>query len=326
MNLRSLLSVALCALALAPIGAVQAQEWPTKPVRIIVPYPPGTSVDTFGRALAEKLSQKWGQAVVIDNKPGGNEAIALTSLAHEKADGYTLGVSTESGIETNPMLYSKLSYDPVKDLTPITRMFEGFLVYIVRSDSPYATMAQLLDAARKAPGKIAYGSSGIGGGIHVPVHWLSVQAGNVEFNHIPYRGSTLVARDILAGNLQFSAIPVSVASPFIADGRVRQLAVTSALRLRTLPDVPTLTELGYKDSVSTYFAALVGPAQLPKALAARIAADVRAVIRQPEFLAKNMEPFGLSAITDTPEEFDHFLLIDREKQRIRVKAANVKLD
>ena len=224
----------------------------------------------------------------------------------------TLVLTTEAGIELNPFLFSKLPYNPVTDLTPITSLIDGPLVYVVKADSPYAT--------------ISYGSSGKGTTIHLSVNWLGVQAGNVEFIHAPYRGSILSVQDVLGGNVHFTAAALAIVTPFITDGKLRALATTSNARLRTLPNVPTLNELGYKDSVSYFMLALSGPAKLPKAVASRIASDVRAVMREPDFQARHTEPFGYALFNDTPEEFAKFLASDREKQAARVKAANVRLD
>jgi tripartite-type tricarboxylate transporter receptor subunit TctC len=327
MNSRRLLAWTLCLISLMTWAGVSlAQGWPSKPVRVIVPYPPGTSSDVTMRAIGEKLSQKWGQPVVVENKPGASEIVGILSVVQAQPDGYTIGMATEGGLEVNAFLFSKLPYNPVTDLTPITRLVGGPLVYVVRGDSPHNTIGQLLDAAKKAPGKISYGSSGAGGGIHLSVNWLAVQAGNVQFIHAPYRGANLAVQDVLAGSIQFAASPLSIVMPFITDGKLRAIAATSTARLRTLPNVPTLSELGYMDSDYYYMLALAGPAKLPPAVASKIATDVRAIVRDPEFQAKYTEPFGFTLFTDSPEEFAQFLAIDREKQRARVKAANVQLD
>jgi tripartite-type tricarboxylate transporter receptor subunit TctC len=327
MNSRRRLTMTLFLMSLMTCSAVSfAQEWPSKPVRVVVPYPPGTSSDSLMRAVGEKLSQKWGQPVIVENKPGAGEILSITSVTGAEPDGHTLVLTTEAGIELNPFLFSKLPYNPVTDLTPITRLIGGPLVYVVKADSPYATIGQVLDAAKKSPGTISYGSPGKGTTIHLSVNWLGVQAGNVEFIHAPYRGSTLSVQDVLGGNVHFTAAALAIVTPFITDGKLRALATTSNARLRTLPNVPTLNELGYKDSVSYFMLALSGPAKLPKAVASRIASDVRAVMREPDFQARHTEPFGYALFNDTPEEFAKFLASDREKQAARVKAANVRMD
>lgn len=264
--------------------------------------------------------------MVVDNRSGASEVIAATSVARAKPDGYTLFLATEVGLETNPFLFSKLAYNPTTDFTPISRIIEGPLVYVVRADSPIQTIQQLVLQAKENPGKVSYGSSGAGGAVHLAVNWFSEVAGKVPFTHVPYRGSAPAVQDLLAGNLQFTAAPLSLVAPFIKDNRLRPIATTGAARIRTLPAVPTLNELGYRESVVQFMFGLVGPAHMLPALANRIAADVAIVMREPDFQAKNVEPNGFVLAVETPAEFAHYLGANRESQRSRVKAANVQID
>jgi tripartite-type tricarboxylate transporter receptor subunit TctC len=317
--------------ALLSLGSMQqpaqAQDWPKRPVRIVVPYPPGAgAADLLARKLGEKLAQKWKQPVIIDNKTGAVEIIAATDVAHAKPDGYTLLMSTEAALETNQFLYSKLPYDPEKDFTPITRLTEGPYIYVVRSDSPYQTMQQMVAAAKAKPGKISYGSNGIGGNVHIAVNWLSIKAGKVELLHVPYRGAVPTMQGLIGGEIDFAALPLPAVAGFLSEKRVRAIATSGSMRLRSMPDVPTTGELGYDDTVVQVMFALSGPAKLPADITNMIARDVTAVLKDSDFVAQNVEPFGFVAIGDSPEEFARFLAKDREKQRERVKAANVKMD
>ncbi|WP_296560439.1 tripartite tricarboxylate transporter substrate binding protein [Pigmentiphaga sp.] len=305
---------------------VAAQDWPKLPVRIVIPYPAGAgAADTLARQLGERLSQKWKQPVIIDNKPGAVEILATTAVAQAKPDGYTLLLSTDAALETNQFLFSKLPYDPSKDLTPITHLVDSPFIYVVKSDSPYRTMPELLAAAKAQPGRISYGSNGIGSNIHITVNWLAQSTG-VEFLHVPYKGSVAILQDLLAGRVDFTPLPLAPMAGFVKENRVRVLATSGTSRLRVLPQVATLEELGYKDTDVKIMFALSGPANLPPAIANTIARDVAQVLKEPDFVATSLDPFGLVPVGNSPAEFARFLSVDREKQRVRVKAANVRLD
>jgi tripartite-type tricarboxylate transporter receptor subunit TctC len=321
---RIILAFAAVAATVVPALAT-AQDWPTQPVKIVVPYPPGTPVDALGRALGERLQAKWKQPVIIENKTGASEVIAATAVAQAKPDGYTLLFATEVGLGSNYYLFSKLSYNPITDFTPITLLAEGPAVLVVRSDSKYKTMQELVAGAKKNPESVSYGSPGTGGSIHLFVTWMSKQAG-MELKHVPYRGSTLAVQDTLGGVIDFSMSGATSAMPFIESGRLRPLAVSGARRIKSMPDVPTVQEAGIPDSVYEFMFGLVGPAKLPAAIANKIAADVTEILKDPAFQAKNTEPFGYTAGGGTPAEFARVLDAERERQKARVQAAGVKLD
>lgn len=313
--------------ATAPFGLpARAEDWPSQPVTIVTPYAPGGAVDILARALAEKLTLRWKQPVIVENRTGAAEVIAAVSVARAKPDGYTLFLATDVALETNPFLFSKLSYNPQTDFSPITRVIEGPLVYVVKADSPIYTIQQLVQRAKEQPNKVSYGSSGTGGSVHLAINWFAIVSGETPFLHVPYRGSAPAVQDILSNTVQFTAAPLSLVAPFIKDNRLRPLAVTGRERIRSLPDVPTLAELGYRDSVVQYMFALVGPAKMRPALARQIAVDVGAVMREPEFLARNVDINGFVLAVETPAEFAQYLATNRETVRARVKAANVQID
>ena len=322
---RLLWRAALC-IALSAATSAHAQDWPKQPVRLVVPYAPGGAVDLMARALSERLAVRWKQPVVVENRAGASEVIAATYVKGAAPDGYTLFLATEVGLETNPFLFSKLAYDPQTDLTPVTRVIEGPLIYVVKSDSPVTSFQDLLARARAKPATISYGSSGAGGAIHLATHWLGVVAGDVQFVHAPYKGSAPTMSDLLAGVLDFTAAPLSVVAPYLADKRMRALATSGPKRLVVLPDVPSFAELGYARAVSQFMFGLVGPARMPPDLTRQIAADVAAVVNDRAFQEKNIDPFGFTLAIETPEQFRKFLADNRENQRARVAAANVKLD
>lgn len=326
MKIRSILRSAAVAVAMLVCASASAQEWPQQPVRLVVPYVAGGAVDIMARALADRLGVRWKQPVVVENRAGASEIVAATFVKDAPPDGYTLFLATEVGLETNAFLFSKLAYDPEKDFLPITRVIEGALIYVVKSDSPIKSMQDLMARAKANPNTVSYGSSGPGGAIHLATHWLGTVAGNVQFLHVPYRGSAPTMTDLLAGQIDFTAAPLSVVAPFLESKKMRAIAVSSPTRLAPLPDVPSFAELGYEKAVSQFMFGLVGPAKMPANLAKTIAADVAEVLSDKTFREKNVDPFGFKVATETPEAFRAFLLKDKEVQRLRVEAANVKLD
>lgn len=325
MRIRSLIAAALW-FGLGIAAPASAQVWPTQPVNIVVPYPPGGDTDILARKLAEKLSQTWKQPVVVENKPGTAEIVGTMHVVNAKPDGYTLLMASQVALETNPFLFSKLAYDPVTDLTPITRMTEGPFLYVVRKESQFQTIQELVASAKENPEKVSYGSGGMGGIAHLAVNWFAKSAGNVEFMHVPYKGGAQRLQDLLAGRVDFTLVPLGVASGLIQSDKIRPLATSGARRLSALPDVPTFKDAGIDDAVVTFMFALAGPAKMPEDISDKIARDVAAVLKDPEFREKNIDPLGYAVIGDTPAGFREFLAVDRRKQKALVEAANVKLD
>lgn len=301
-----------------------AQDWPSQPVRIVVPYPAGGGADLIARKLAEKLAEGWKQPVTIDNKPGAGEIAATTEVMRAKSDGYTLLFATETQ-QMNPYLYAKLPYDPMTDITPITRLTEGIHVFVVRKESPFHTMQQMVAAAKAQPDKISFGSGGLGGTAHLAMQSFASAAGNVQFLHVPYKGSAPRMVDLLAGTIDFTATSLGGILPLLKDGRLRPIATNGASRMRALPDVPTLEELGIKGANVPFTFNLYGPAKMSPALTNQIARDVSTVLKDPDFVAKNLDPQGLVGIVnDTPAAFARFLASDRVNVAARLKAANVE--
>ena len=231
--------------------------------------------------------------------------------------------STDVGLQSNEFLFSKLAYGP-SSFAPVIRIAETPLVLVVRTDSPYNTMAQLVEAAKRAPGKISYGSSGVGGHVHIALNWLGVKAG-VQFNHVPFKGGAPAVQGLLSGDVDLTAVPYAAVETFIKSNMLRPIAVSSARRIPVLSTVPSLTELGYEVNVQV-LNALVAPANTPKEIVTKIADDVRQIVAIPDFAAQNIDRYGYFTIGDTPAEFADYLVKDRDRRRARIAAANVKLD
>lgn len=311
-------------LAASTLSAGAAEPWPTQPVRLIVGYAPGGSTDVFARALAAKLGERWKKEVIVDNKPGASEIVGASTVAGAKPDGYTLLVSTDQALLSNRFLFSKLPYDPSKSFVPVIRAMDAPMVLVVRANSSYRSVAQLIDAAKREPNKITYSSNGPGGHIHQALNWLGVKAG-VQFSHIPYKGGGPAIQAVLASEVEMTTVPLSVAEPFLKANSLRALAVTSPKRIPALSAIPSLTELSYDVDVQA-LSAIVAPAGTPTEIVSKIANDVRAIVNDREFSTREIERYGFFVIGDNPREFADYLTRAASGYQARIKAANVKLD
>jgi tripartite-type tricarboxylate transporter receptor subunit TctC len=313
------------ALHVSSASAEPPSAYPQRPVKLVVAYSPGGIFDIFGRALAQRLTEVWKQSVVVENRPGASEIIGAQTVATAAPDGYTLFVSSETALQTNPLLYAKLPYAPMRDFAPIIRIAEGTRVLVVRQDSAIKSLQNLEDAARKAPGRLTYGTSGVGTPVHILQNWFGLQTGT-QYNHIPYKGTIQTVQDLVGGQLDFTWAPLPLVDAFIKNGRLRPIAVTGRARMAALPDVPTLTELGHPDMDMNLMISLVAPARTPPDIIATIARDVRAVLRDTRFEQQVTQANAFTTVADTPEEFAASLKDEAPSFREKVQALNVRLD
>src|SRR5438034_2063489 len=238
--MKTLLMVLLTVLA----GDATAQDYPNKPVRVVVPYVAGGNADIWARTLAQKLTEALKHSFVVENKPGANGGIGTDFVAKSAPDGYTLLAVASGPIVVNPVLYPQVPYDPVRDLAPVAQCAVYQYVLVTRADAPYKTIADLVAAARAKPGGLAYGSTGIGGGNHLAAELFGLATGT-RFNHIPYKGSAPALADLLGGQLAFMFDTVITSVPHIRAGKLRAFAVSSSKRATSLAEVPTMQEAGF---------------------------------------------------------------------------------
>jgi len=314
------LVAAFCVLLAAAL-ATQARAFPDKPVRLVVPYSAGGSTDLISRALGQKLSEIWGQTVVIDNRPGGSTIIATDIVAKSAPDGYTLLVTTTS-FTIVPSLTDKLPYDPAKDFEPITLINTTPLVLVVNPGVPAKSVKELIALAKARPGELNFGSAGSGGSNHLAGELFNVMAG-VKIVHVPYKGNAPALNDLVGGHVDIVFNGLTSAVPLIKAGRLRPLAVTSLTRSSALPDIPTLDELGLKGFQAVAWNGLSAPARTPKDVIRRINADVLKVIRSPEFVER-LTAEGSDAVGDSPEQFAAFLQEETARWNKLIKFANIK--
>ncbi len=321
---RALAASALTALVtLAPMAA-QAQAWPAKPVRLVVPFPAGGGTDIVARDVAHKIqgTAKWN--FIVDNKPGSGGNLGIDSAAKAAPDGYTLVVGQTSNLAINATLYAKLPYDPVHDLTPIGLVGHAPLVLVVAANSPYRTLADVVAAARAQPGALNYATSGNGTVGHLATELFQREAG-IKLTHVPYRGAAQGLTDVIGGQVQLYMTSVPTLLPHIRSGKLRPIVVTAAKRTDDLPQVPTVAESGYKGFEAVTWFGVLGPAKLPAAVVASVNAELNKALAAPD-LKKKLEDQGLEVTPGTPEQFGQLVRADIAKWGRVVKESGAKAD
>lgn len=266
-----------------------AADYPSRPIRIVVPYSAGGLTDVLARTLGERLSHRLGQPTIVDNKPGGAEQIATSMVAKSAPDGYTLLLSTMTGLAVNPGLYGpRLQYDPNKELTPVALVGSVPSIVVVHPDVPAKTMTELSAYAKAHPGKLNYGSAGNGTPSHLAVEYYKRQNG-VDAAHIAYKGGAPALQDLMAGNVQMMIAIAPEALPMVKSGKLRALAVTSHRRLATAPEIPTVQESGAKPLDASFWYAFVAPAGTPAEVVSKLNAALNAVLQEPAVRARLAE-------------------------------------
>lgn len=319
------LAAMLLATASLTAGTAFGQNFPDKPVKIVVPFTAGGLADVLARGLANELSKTWPQPVVVENKPGANTIIAAEFTSRSAADGYTLLLANDPTVSSNQYLYNKLPYDPVKDFLPVINIAATQEVLVVSEAFKGRTVADLIAQAKAKPGQITYGSYGPGSKAHLDAEDFSHLAG-VKLNHIPYKGVADVMGALTSGQIDmaFSGMPPSLT--MVKGGKVRALAIAAPQRSKLLPDVPTTAEAGVANFESSAWFGLIAPAATPKAVVDKIAADVAKVISRADFQEKYISGVGLVLLNQGPQPFADFLVKDRAAYAKSVKNVNVKLD
>ena len=315
-----LLLLAACAL---PMQAF-AQAYPSKPVRVIVPFPPGQAADIFARMVGERLSQVWGQSVVVENRAGGGGVPGVMAVKQAAPDGYTILVGTSGTLGVNPGIYAKLSYDPLVDFLPASNIFVVPLVVIAHPGFKPSTIQELVAAAKAQPGAINFASAGPGTAQHMTGELFKYKAG-IDLVHIPYKGSGPAMTDLLGGQVPLMVDSLSAALPHIRSGKIRAIAVTTAQCVPQLPEVPTVAESGYAGFEGVGWSGFVLPAGTPRAVVDKVSADTQAVLREAQMRERIVER---GAIPDprTPQEYTEFIKAEIAKWGEIARVAKVRLD
>jgi tripartite-type tricarboxylate transporter receptor subunit TctC len=305
----------------APIGA-WAQAWPAKPIRMLVPFPPGGGVDYAARIVGKHLSDRLGQPVLIENRAGANGIIALEALKAAPADGYTLGTVSNGPLVINPSIYLKLPYDPVRDFAAIGRLVNFPLLLVAHPSVQAKSVPELIALAKARPGALTYSSPGVGNGSHLAGELFASMA-NINLVHVPYKGTAPAATALLAGDvsLAFSSIPTVL--PHVRAGKLRALAVGDAARVASLPEYPTIAESGLAGYEAFSWAGVIAPAGTAREVVRRVNAELGQILRQ-KAIVEQLAAEGTIPVPDTPEEFSAYIKDELAKWAAIVKLANIK--
>jgi len=315
---------ALAAFALLALaGLAHAQSYPNQSIRLIVPWPPGGGVDTTGRMIAQPLSQRLGQSILVDNRAGAGGNIGTEFAAHQKADGYTLLMGSISPNAVNQHLYARLGFDPIKDFAPITFVSSVPNILVVPASSPYRTVKDLVDAAQANPGKLTYASAGVGSSQHLAAVQFKT-ATKIDVLHVPYKGTAPAETDLVGSQVTFM-LDTTTCLPFIAGGKMRALAVASKARNPALPDVPTLDEAGVPGVYASSWYGLMAPAGTPKEVIDRLSKETREILQTPE-MKKRMAEFGAEIGGGTPDDFMSFIVSEIKRYEEIVRISGAKLE
>ncbi|MEJ8813975.1 tripartite tricarboxylate transporter substrate-binding protein [Variovorax ureilyticus] len=317
--MKPVLTAAMMALGM---GAAHA-EWPDKAVKLVVPYPAGGAADTTARILAQYLGERLKQQIIVDNRPGGSGTIGASYVAKAPADGYTLLLDATS-YTVNPSLFPKLNYDPAKDLAPVSLIMQVPLLMVVPTGSPYASVADVVKAAKEKPGKLTFASAGSGGAQHLAAELFS-QSEKISMTHIPYKGGAPALTDLIGGQVDLMFSATTASGNFVKSGKLKPLAITSAKRLETWSQVPTVAESDVKGFEVNEWNGLFAPAGTPRPILHRLEAETRAVVASPA-VASRFAEMGVQGVGSSSKDFAAFVKSETAKWAGVIKAGNIKAD
>ncbi len=319
-----LLGALVAAAAAAFSAGAQAQAWPAKPIRLVVPFTPGGVTDTSGRLIAEQLSKRLGQQVIVDNKPGASGNIGTQQVANAEPDGYTLLLGFDGTMVINPHVFPKIGFDTLKDFAPIGKIGDAVLILVAPPNTAAKTLKDVIALSKSQPGGLSYGTSGTGGTPHIAGELLRPRTG-ANLVHVPYKGGGQALTDVLGGNIPLVYTAIAGAIPHVKAGKLHPVAVSSARRASSLPDVPTFIENGLTDFEANSWVALLAPAKTPKAIVDKLNAELNAVLNDPEAREK-LNGMGITATPGTAEKFGEEIKRDLARYGQVVKAANIKAE
>ena len=321
---RHWLQAALLGASLTLVGAAIAQSYPSKPIRLVVPFTPGGVTDTSGRLIAEQLSKRLGQQVIVDNKPGASGNIGTQQVAAAEGDGYTLLLGFDGTLVINPHVFPKTGFDTLKDFAPIGKIGDAVLILVANPSFPAKNLKDLIALSKTQAGGLSYGTSGTGGTPHIAGELLRQRTG-ANLVHVPYKGGGQALTDVLGGNIPLVYTAIASAIPHVKSGKLLPIAVSSSKRASSMPDVATFIENGVTDFEASSWVGLLAPAKTPRAIIARLNTELTAVLNDPE-VKERLNGMGITAAPGTAESFGAELSRDLAKYGPVVKAAGIKAE
>ena len=326
MRLKTVVKVCMLAVGVTVIttGGAAAQAYPAKPVRLIVPFPPGGGVDFIGRIIGKGLSERLGQQVTVDNRPGANAILGLEILKNAPPDGYTIAAASAGPLTVNPHIYRKLAYDTLRDFTPISNMVNFPLLLVAHPSLPVKNVRDLIALAKARPGEITYSSPGSGNSGHLTAALFDSMA-KIKTVHVPYKGTAPAVVAVLSGETQLTWSSIPTILPHVRSGRVRALGVGNKERLAALPDFPTIAESGVPGYEGYAWGGMIGPANMPKDIVARLNKEIGVVLGQKDVI-DNMLAQGTVPTPSTPEEFTAYMKSELKKWGDVVKLAKIQAE
>jgi tripartite-type tricarboxylate transporter receptor subunit TctC len=312
----------IAALAALLTHAAQAQAWPTKPIRLVVPFAPGGSSSIVARAVAVEMEKGLGQSIIVDNKPGGGGNVAMLDVARAEPDGYTLIIGHIGTLAVNPFMFEKLPFDTNKDFTAVSLLAKIPNIFVVHADVPAKDLREFVALAKREPGKLYYGSAGNGSASHLAFEYLKLVAG-IDLVHVPYKGTGPNLIDLVAGRTQATSAGTPPLLPHVRAGKLRVIAIGSAQRLSVLPDVPTVAEQGYPGFETTQWYGLNAPAKTPPAVIDRLAAEAAKASKLPS-VAERFAVDGAEGVGSSPQEYAEFIAKEQARWGEVVRKAGSK--
>ena len=314
----------IAAVLVAAACAAQAQTYPTKPIRLLVPFAPGGSSSIIARAFAMEMSNGLGQQFVIDNKPGGAGNVAMGEAAHAEPDGYTLIIGHIGTLAVNPFMFAKLPFDTNRDFRAVSLFAKVPTIFVVHESVPAKDLREFIELAKKDPGKLYYGSAGNGSAGHLAIEYLKLVSG-IDIQHVPYKGTGPNLIDLVAGRTQFSAAGTPPFMPHVKSGKLRVVAVGNTNRLAMLPEVKTVAELGYPGFETSQWYGLNAPAKTPDAIVNRLAAEAARAAKSPA-VQRQLAPDAAEPIGSTPQEYAAYIATEQARWKEVVQKAHIKAD
>lgn len=315
-------AVAISIAAAAPLAVAHADDYPNRPIRLVVPFPPGGGNDNVARPIAQKLGEALGQTVVVDNRPGAGTMIGAEAVAKAAPDGYTLFFGSIASHAISPNLYQKVNYDPIKDFEPISLLASAPTIFVVSPKLPFKSVAELVAAAKANPGKYTYGSAGTGTPPHLSGEIFRKEAG-IDILHVPYKGGNGSIPDVISGRVDMMFDTAASAMQHIKAGNLKPIAISRSTRLPDLPDVPTFAEVGFPQFNTAGWYGILAPAKTPKAIVDKLQLTLKKVMAEPEIQVR-LKALGADAIGSSPQEFATYIKSELTKYHDVITEANIK--